>query len=88
MNTSAMAASKPKAAESRKRRVVVALVKRVSQESKLETGLGGWGKRIRTSELQKRRPSNYRVRSEGALPPRASRDTANFDLVVLRRATL
>jgi hypothetical protein len=36
-------------------------------------------------ELQKRRPSNCRVRSEGALPPRASRDTANFDLVVLRR---
>jgi hypothetical protein len=34
-----------------------------------------------------RRPSNCRVRSEGVLPPRASRDTANFDLVVLRHAT-
>ncbi len=43
---------------------------------------------VRTSELQKRRPCNCRVRSEGALPPRASRDTANFDLGVLRRATL
>ena len=32
--------------------------------------------------------SNCRVRTEGALPPHASRDTANFDLVVLRRATL
>jgi hypothetical protein len=52
-----------------------------------ETALAGWGKRIRTSELQKRGPSNCRVRSEGALPPRASRDTAIFDLVVLRRAT-
>src|SRR6266446_32862 len=30
----------------------------VSQDSKRETGLGGWGERIRTSELQKQRPSN------------------------------
>ncbi len=30
-----------------------------------ETGLAGWGERIRTSELQKLRPSNCRVRCEG-----------------------
>src|SRR5258708_35358001 len=53
-----------------------------------ETALAGWGERIRTSEWQKLRPSNCRVRSEGALPPRASCDTANFDLGILRRATL
>jgi hypothetical protein len=42
------------------------------------------GERIRTSELQKRRPSNCRVGCDGAAAAARRPLHANFDLVVLR----